>query len=214
MTVSDVSSTPASPERLPRGRHGMEPATVAASQRERLMRAVVRVVGERGWSQTRISDVVAAAAVSRRTFYEMFSGLEECFAAAVEAGFAQLMAAMDNRDEIAGLDFEARIRRFITAYLELLSTTPGATRALHVEMGRASEGVQALHDRIIAELGDRLLVMRFGEEGAREVPADFGSALVGGFEHVLSRRIRSSPAGLEVDEATEALAAIVVRALA
>lgn len=209
MSVSDVS-----PERLPRGRHRIAADAVAASQRERLMRAVVQVVGERGWSQTRIADVVAAAAVSRRTFYEMFAGLEACFAAAVEAGFAQLMAAMDNRAETADLDFEARIRRFITAYLELLASTPGATRALHVEMARATEGVQAVHDRIIAELGDRLLVMRFGEEGAREVPADFGAALVGGFEHVLSRRIRSSPDGLEVDEATEALAVIVVRALA
>jgi AcrR family transcriptional regulator len=209
MSVSDVS-----PERLPRGRHRIAADAVAASQRERLMWAVVRVVGERGWSGTRIADVVAAAAVSRRTFYELFPSLEACFIGAVETGFTQLMAAMDDRAEIVDLDVEARIRRFVTAYLELLDDTPGAMRALHLEMTRATDGVHALHDRLIAELGARLLVMRYGEEGARDVPADFGVALVGGFEHVLNRRIRASSDGIDIPGVTDDITAIVVRALA
>lgn len=221
MTVSDVSSaapagavgTTDTPDRLPRGRHGIAAETVAASQRERLLRAVVAVVGERGWSETRIADVVAAAAVSRRTFYEMYDGLESCFVAAVEAGFAQLMAAMDDREAIEGLDFEARIRRFIRAYLELLDTTPGAMRALHVEMVRATERIRALHDRAIGELGQRLLVLRFGEQGAADVPLDYGVALVGGFEHVLSRRIRG-PEPQQADALIEDVTSIVLRALA
>lgn len=207
--MSDIS-----PERLPRGRHGIAAEAVAASQRERLMRAVVRVVGERGWAATRIADVVAAAAVSRRTFYEQFDSLEACFVAAVEAGFAQLMRAMDNREEIAGLDFEARIRRFVTAYLELLATTPGATRALHLEMGRSTDAVHDVHDRIIGELGERLVLMRFGDEGPSQVPEDFGAALVGGFEHVLRRRIRTAGADLDIRAFVDHITAIVVHALA
>lgn len=222
MTVSDVSSAALADasagssdalDRLPRGRHGIAAETVAASQRERLLRAVVSVVGERGWSETRIADVVAAAAVSRRTFYEMYDGLESCFVAAVETGFAQLMAAMDDREAIEGLDFEARIRRFIRAYLELLDTTPGAMRALHVEMMRATEQIRGLHDRAIGELGERLLVLRFGEQGAADVPADYGVALVGGFEYVLGRRIRG-PRPQHADELIEDVTAIVLRALA
>lgn len=221
MTVSDVSSgavsdvaagAPDALDRLPRGRHGIAAETVAASQRERLLRAVVRVVGERGWSETRIADVVAAAAVSRRTFYEMYDGLESCFVAAVETGFAQLMLAMDDSTAVEGLDFEGRIRRFIRAYLELLDATPGAMRALHVEMVRATERIRDLHDRLIGELGERLLVLRFGEQGAAAVPADYGVALVGGFEHVLSRRIRG-PEPQETGALIEDVTTIVLRSL-
>ncbi len=209
MSVSDVT-----PERLPRGRHGIAAEAVAASQRTRLLRAVVQVVGERGWCGTRIADVVAAAAVSRRTFYELFDGLEACFNAAIESGFARLLAAIGEEDVAASGDFEGRVRRFLGAYVELLSTTPGATRALHVEMLRGSDEVRALHDRVIEEVGERLLVARFGDGDRGDVSDDFGVTLVAGFEHLLSRHIRGGgdEDGLAavVDDAT----AIAVRALA
>ena len=207
MSVPDIT-----PERLPRGRHGIDAEAVVASQRERLLRAVVQVVGERGWSGTRIADVVAAAAVSRRTFYELFDGLEACFIAAIEAGFAQLIAAMEEQDLPAGGDFAARVRRFLAAYVDLLARTPGATRALHVEMLRGSDAVVALHDRVMEAVGERLLVARFGDGDRGGVPQDFGVALVAGFEHLLSRHIRAGgdEAGLAevIDDAT----AIAVRA--
>lgn len=209
MSVSDVT-----PERLPRGRHGIDAETVVASQRERLLRAVVKVVGERGWRDTRIADVVAAAAVSRRTFYELFDGLEGCFVAAIETGFAQLIAAIDGENLGASDDFGARVRRFLTAYVDLLAATPGATRALHVEMLRGSDEVRALHDRIMEAIGERLLESRYGDGGRDGVPEAFGVTLVAGFEHLLSRHIRAGgdEAGLArvIDEAT----AIAVRALA
>jgi AcrR family transcriptional regulator len=207
--VSDIT-----PERLPRGRHGIDAEAVVASQRSRLLRAVVQVVGERGWSGTRIADVVAGAAVSRRTFYELFDGLEDCFSAAIETGFAQLIAAIDDAGAPEGDDFEARVRRFLGAYVDLLAATPGATRALHVEMLRGSDEVRALHDRVMEAVGERLLVARYGDGDRAGVPKDFGVTLVAGFEHLLSRHIRSGgdEAGLArvVDDAT----AIAVRALA
>jgi AcrR family transcriptional regulator len=191
----------------------MPAATVAASQRERLLRAVVEDDGERGWTETRIADVVATAAVSRRTFYELFDSLEACFIAAVEAGFARLMAAVADRTEVGELDFEGRVRRFFASYLELLETTPGATRALHVEMLRATDGVRALHDRVIEEIGQRLLLARYGDGlAAADVPPGYGVALVGGFEHLLSRQIRAG-AGSPADVVADATA-IAVRALA
>jgi AcrR family transcriptional regulator len=207
--VSDVT-----PERLPRGRHGIDAEAVVASQRARLLRAVVRVVGERGWSGTRIADVVAAAAVSRRTFYELFDGLEDCFTVAIETGFAQLIEAIGEQDLATASDFEGRVRRFLGIYVELLASTPGATRALHVEMLRGSDEVRALHDRVMEAVGERLLVARYGDGDRAGIPRDFGVTLVAGFEHLLSRHIRAGgdEAGLAavVDDAT----AIAVRALA
>lgn len=208
MSVSDIT-----PERLPRGRHGIDAEAVVASQRARLLRAVVQVVGERGWSGTRIADVVAAAAVSRRTFYELFDGLEDCFTAAIETGFARLIEAIDARTPADGDDFEARVRRFLGAYIELLAATPGATRALHVEMLRGSDEVRALHDRVMEAVGERLLVARFGDGDRGDVPAEFGVALVAGFEHLLSRHIRAGGDEAGLAAVVDAAAAIAVRAL-
>ncbi len=211
MTVSDASSEP--DVRLPRGRHGIAAATVAASQRERLMRAVVKVVGERGWSETRIADVVAEAAVSRRTFYEMYDGgLEACFIDAVQAGFAQLIAVVTDRSDAGDLDFEGRVRRFFATYLELLEATPGAMRALHVEAVRATEGIRAMHDSVIEEIARHLLFARFGEV-VPDLPAGYGVALVAGFEHLLGREIRTAGEDAAMAAVVDDATAIAVRAL-
>ncbi|TCJ29402.1 TetR/AcrR family transcriptional regulator [Nocardioides jejuensis] len=209
MSVPDVS-----PARLPRGRHGIDAEVVAASQRQRLMRAVIQVVGERGWSETRIADVVAAAAVSRRTFYELFGGLEACFMAAVDAGFDLLTAALDEPDPAGEIDFEARVRRFLRYYLQLLEATPGATRALHIEMVRATDEVRAQHDRVMDAIGERLLASRFGDGDRTGIPADVGVALVAGFEHLLSRHIRGGGDVSALASVIDDAAAIAVRALA
>jgi AcrR family transcriptional regulator len=57
---------------------------VSEVQRTRILGAMVRVVAEHGVSATTVSRVVKHASVSRRTFYELFSGCEDCFLAVFE----------------------------------------------------------------------------------------------------------------------------------
>jgi AcrR family transcriptional regulator len=40
---------------------------------------MVEVVSERGYPETRVVDVIEVAGVSRKTFYELFDGKEQCF---------------------------------------------------------------------------------------------------------------------------------------
>lgn len=70
--------------RLPPGRHGLSREFVAENQRQRLLNGVVEAVAEHGYNATTIARIVAAAGISRRTFYEHFEGKEDCFAAAYE----------------------------------------------------------------------------------------------------------------------------------
>lgn len=58
--------------RLPRGRHGLPREAVAESQRGRIQAAMIDVVAARGYADTRVVDVIGAAGVSRKTFYELF----------------------------------------------------------------------------------------------------------------------------------------------
>src|SRR5437660_981717 len=52
-------------ERLPSGRHGLTRETVLASQRGRLLDAMVQIVTEEGYADTTVSDVVERAGVAR-----------------------------------------------------------------------------------------------------------------------------------------------------
>jgi AcrR family transcriptional regulator len=74
MTVQDEI-----PERLPKGPHGLTREQVHASQRQRILEAVLDVVGERGYVAATVADVTAAAGISRTTFYEQFRSKEDAF---------------------------------------------------------------------------------------------------------------------------------------
>jgi AcrR family transcriptional regulator len=70
---------------LPAGHHGLSREQVAESQRERLLAAVAHVVAEKGYRGATITEIVKAASVSSRVFYEFFEGKEEAFLASFEA---------------------------------------------------------------------------------------------------------------------------------
>src|SRR5271167_3945286 len=67
--------------RLPRGPHPLGAPGVARNQRIRIHGGMIEAVTTRGYSQTSVKLVVGLAGVSRRSFYEQFSGKEECFLA-------------------------------------------------------------------------------------------------------------------------------------
>jgi AcrR family transcriptional regulator len=48
-------------------------------QRERILRAMMEVVAERGYAAASVEVVVVQAGVSRRTFYGCFANRDECF---------------------------------------------------------------------------------------------------------------------------------------
>ena len=78
-------------EPLPRGRHKLAPDDVRASQRERLVRAMLETVAERGYEATTVPDVVARARVSRNAFYEFFDDKIDCFIAACDDAAAEML---------------------------------------------------------------------------------------------------------------------------
>ncbi len=69
---------------LPRGRHALSREAVLASQRGRLLHAVLIAVAEKGFGSVVVGDVIAKAGVSRKAFYEHFEGFDECWSEAWE----------------------------------------------------------------------------------------------------------------------------------
>ncbi|MBF6171208.1 TetR/AcrR family transcriptional regulator [Nocardia blacklockiae] len=149
---------------LPRGRHRLSRAEVQSSQYRRLCGAALVAVGELGYAATTVADIVSRAQVARRTFYAMFAGKDECFAAAydygVELGLRRLREAVESSEPP---NFPERVRTLFEVYLTVLATQPAAARALYVETLVAGEPLVAHRARVHRLFADYLAdVARLG----------------------------------------------------
>src|SRR4051812_27088057 len=180
---------------LPRGRHELTREAIAASQRARLLDAVSEAVAAEGYAAATVKDVVARAAVSRRTFYEQFDDLESCFLAAYEAGMELLLDEI--RREVRGHPGAGRDERIaisIRAYLEALAARPAAAWAFSIEaMGagpRVLEHRALVLERWVRQWHELQLLARREERGLRKAPDDHLLVLVGGIEELVRDCLR------------------------
>src|SRR4051794_27068145 len=99
-------------------------AAVAASQRDRLLRAMADAAAEKGYANTVVADVVARAGVSRKTFYEQFpGGKAECFLASYDAGISGLIDLLG--EHVGGTrPVREEIDTMLGAYLGALAAEP------------------------------------------------------------------------------------------
>jgi AcrR family transcriptional regulator len=117
---------------LPRGRHKLSADTVRASQRSRVLRAMVECVGEEGWAATTVPDVIARARVSRNSFYEHFEDKTACLLAALDEAAGELLDAMFAL--ASEPDWITMLRRGMRAYLTFWRERPALCRAYFVEL--------------------------------------------------------------------------------
>ncbi|MEA2348343.1 MAG: hypothetical protein QOG62_2130 [Thermoleophilaceae bacterium] len=89
MTVQDQI-----PDRLPKGPHDLTREQVQASQRQRILDAVMDVVGENGYVSATVAHITRAAGISRTTFYEQFANKQEAFLTAYDEFGKQFLADM------------------------------------------------------------------------------------------------------------------------
>jgi AcrR family transcriptional regulator len=173
---------------LPRGPQALPPEEVAADQRERLYEAMVKAVDERGFVATTISDLVAGAGVSRRSFYEHFENKEECLLATYDALIGRLTARIvethDPEDE-----WTNQIEAFVRALFEASSDRPDAARLVTVEMGAAGPvGIERWARD--AELLRAFVTSIFeSAPGEGSVPAPVARAIVGALRTILYSRV-------------------------
>jgi AcrR family transcriptional regulator len=116
--------------RTRRSLHSSLQNAVQQSQRERMLAGVLDSVADLGYARTTVAHVIARAGVSRKTFYEHFRELEDCFVAAYEEGVRALHEAVDAASQAsAGWPLEKRVVASLTAYLAALGSMSAATKA-------------------------------------------------------------------------------------
>jgi AcrR family transcriptional regulator len=129
--IDNWRNTDGETETLRGGRHRMSKEEVYASQRARLLRAVLDEVGTIGASKVTVSGVVDRAKVSKKTFYEQFSGLDECLLEAIDVANEMLRADIERATSEAGGDRSfAALRSGLTEYLAICADDPALSLAL------------------------------------------------------------------------------------
>lgn len=132
-------------EPLPHGRHNLSAEEVRASQRHRLVRAMLECVSERGFAQTTVGDVVSAARASRNSFYEHFSDKVDCFLAVCDWAANELLSEV--QQFAAARDWLTALRRGLVAYLRFWAERPNFSVAYLVELSTAGRPALAQRER-------------------------------------------------------------------
>jgi len=173
---------------LPRGRHRLSREAVERHQRARLLDAVVAVTGERGYSDFVVQHLIAAAGVSRSTFYEHFANRQQATLAACEAILADLMQAIEAACSTQA-EWTSQVRAGIAAALRFAATEPDAARLLNFHAGtadgEAAGRVVAANERLAA----RLARGRDHYPRAAQLPALMERALVGAIWATIATRL-------------------------
>jgi AcrR family transcriptional regulator len=156
---------------LPRGRSGLPLDAVRGVQRERLLRAVIAAVGQAGFRDVTVADIVRRARVSRAAFYAHFSDKEDCFLAATRQGGLlmadRVMSAA--RRQPADATAEAVLRASIGAFLDFLVGEQTFARVFYIDMPMAGpKAVRQLEAALHAFAG---LNRAWHERARRDHPA-------------------------------------------
>ncbi len=111
------------------------PPTISADKEhyQRLLQGMARVVGTKGYSVATIADIVAEAAVSRRTFYEHFQTKAVCLIALYES------VSLEGLSVLAGqlnpkLHWRAQVEDALGAYFAWMAQNPVLMRTLFVDI--------------------------------------------------------------------------------
>jgi AcrR family transcriptional regulator len=193
-------------ERLPKGPHTLTREQVQASQRERILDAVLDVVGERGYVATTVADITSAAGISRTTFYEQFANKQEAFLTAYDTFGEGFLT------DLAGIPVTSTPAEVLTIAAERLvdwgRRRPLAARAFLVEIYAVGADGLEHRDRAMKRAEDRFEAVaqwiRSRDPSLQPPPRLVGRAVVAASWELTAQSVRTP--GDTTAESAEALA--------
>lgn len=117
---------------LPRGRHRLPREVTEQHQRDRLIAGVATAIAEHSYRGLTVAHVIAAAGVSRATFYRNFENAEEAVLAAHEAIFERFLGLVFRACNAAP-EWPTKVRSVIEAALEYAAAEPAQVGLLTLD---------------------------------------------------------------------------------
>jgi len=177
--------------RLPPGRHGLPPEFVAGSQRGRIAAGVIAAVVEVGYAQATVSQVIAAAGVSRPTFYKYYPNKAEAFFDVYRQATDFLCETMAEAGAGGRTGWAARVRGRLATLLGTFEANHDLVRftllAPQAAGGEAAAAYREFLERLLALIREGV-----PKSARRPVPAaEYG--LVGGLAGLLVSAVEEEP---------------------
>lgn len=165
---------------------------------------MVATAAEKGYEATTVADLVELSGVSRKAFYEHFGDKLDCFLATLEEILAAARGVTAAKLRREG-SWEARTRRALDSFVELVVAQPAAARLCLVESYAAGPAATGLIDEAANAFRD-LLQQTFDEQPERRgMPAEMTRAMVGGLRKTLHTRLHRGTQAELIELAPELL---------
>ena len=157
---------------------------------------MIEVVAARGYTETRVVDVIGAAGVSRKTFYELFDSKEDCFLAAYDILLGRVLEDAEAAFALrAGAPWPERIETGLRAVLGHLAAHPEEARFALVEVLAAGPKALARRDAALRQFTGFIETGR--AESAVDLPGSTAQTIAGGITELLySEVLHGAAAGL------------------
>jgi AcrR family transcriptional regulator len=143
----DATHVAPAPPPLPRGRHRLAPDVIARSQRTRIIRGTAEVMMLKGYAETTVSEIVAAAGISREVFYAHFENKQNAYLAAQQYGTHYVLETC-TRAYFAAASWPERVWAALSALIDMLVANPALAHLRLVECyaagGAAIENTEEL----------------------------------------------------------------------
>ncbi len=133
-------------------------APVLVPVAERLLDGLSCSIGERGYRETTVSDIVRHARTSKRTFYEQFAGKEQCLLELLRRNNADLIAGIQAAVD-GEADWQLQIRQAVGAYVHHIEARPAITLSWIREAPALGAVARPLHRLAMDHLTDMLVTL-------------------------------------------------------
>ncbi|MGA7703901.1 MAG: TetR/AcrR family transcriptional regulator [Solirubrobacteraceae bacterium] len=164
---------------------------VAEMQRRRLLLAFGEVASTSGLETATVGRVCEQAAVSRRTFYELFSDREDCLLAAFDQATERFAHRVRPAFEAKG-SWRDRVRGALSLLLEQLDAEPDLARLCIVEAPRAGQELLERRRQVLETLAAAVDEGRAHTRSGSGPPPLTAQGVVGGVLSVIHARLLES----------------------
>ncbi len=177
--------------RAPIGRERVSREQLASFHRGRLLDAATAVFAKRGYQQTTIDHIVAAAHSSIGSFYQRFDNKEDCFLAV----FDRIVSTTRGRIATATGSSQSWAEEAyvgLGCLLEHFVAEPLSARIVLVEAQTAGPAPTARYNQLVDAAIEWLRRGRGEHPGSAQLPESFEQAAVSGTAYFLHQRLLSS----------------------
>lgn len=187
------------------GLYGAPSNAVQADQRQRALVAVAHVLAVHGYERAPVELIVRAAGISRRTFYELFSGKADAFWAAHEGARESLFAQIRSpvRTEVG---WPERMETAIASACNWAAADRERALLVCGQSFTAGPHAARCHDILVTGFGSSLCARP--EDGAAAPSPVRREAMIGGLATVFADRLSRGDPG-SVLALAQALSAFV-----